>query len=89
MHSSLKRMSGALLLAALCGCATPRYLVSDFTMGERSVKYILTPISARAGKNEVQLYDFIVQICDLDTKDEPSACKDTTVVSNVVPQSIY
>lgn len=79
-------------LASVVGCATPRYLIDDFTMGDRSVKYILVPTAAQVdlggGKKE-QLYEFIVRICNLDKQDAENQCKETTVVQNVFKKSVY
>lgn len=90
MISRLKLPIVAAAFALSMGCATPKYLTNDFTMGDRSVKYLLTPaatVDVGGGKKE-QLYDFIVRICDLDPQDREAQCKDTTVVENVYPQSI-
>lgn len=92
MRNGFKLAVVTLGLASLAGCATPRYLVDDFAMGDRSVKYILVPTAAQVdmggGKKE-QLYEFIVRICSLDKQDAETQCKDTTVVQNVFKKSVY
>lgn len=92
MRNGFKMAMVTLGLASLVGCATPRYLINDFTMGDRSVKYILTPVAAQVdagGGKKDQLYDFSVRICDLDKQDDETNCKDTTIVQNVHKKSVY
>lgn len=87
MNNALKLVVGVLALLAFGGCAAPKYLINDFTMQDRAVKYVLTPSGGSA--DEQMLYNYIVRICDLDSSDQEQNCKDTTVVENVYPQSLY
>ena len=92
MRNAIKMAAAALVFGSLTGCATPRYLIDDFTMGDRAVKYVMTPSGASVdtgGKSKEQLYNFIVRICDLDKQSNETACRDTTVVENVFPKSVY
>lgn len=73
-------------LAALSGCTVPRFLVADSFVGGRNDKTILIP---RSAADKVQLYDYVVRLCDLDAQGVESNCKDSVVLSSVVSNSVY
>lgn len=91
MNRPLQQLLALAVLALCASCATPKYLTEDFTMGDQTVKYIMTPAAQMdvGGKKKEQLYNFVVRVCQLDGKDGDSSCKDSTVVENVVSTSIY
>ena len=96
MTNKMKVLLGLVALAALSACGTPKFLVGDQFIGGRNIKYILRPVGgndavavAVTGQKREQLYDFMMRICDYDGNDKESNCKDSIVVSNVVPGSIY
>jgi hypothetical protein len=77
----------ALVAVLMTGCATPRYLVSDTFLGPRGEKTIVVPVAG--DKKQGVLYNYILRICDIDTAGVESTCKDTTVIENVILQSVY
>lgn len=80
-------------LATMVGCARPMYLVEDSFVGTRSVKTVLAPTAQQAvtltSKQQQALYDYIVRICDTDSSGKEAACTDSTVMTNVIPHSLY
>ncbi|MBL9039340.1 MAG: hypothetical protein JNG84_12550 [Archangium sp.] len=77
----------ALVAASLfAGCGPTKMLVGDGFVGPRGEKTILLPVG---GDKKQALYNYILRICDIDNNGVESNCKDTTVLANVMPQSIY
>jgi hypothetical protein len=74
-------------LAALGGCATPRFLVGDTFHAGRSSKTILIPTAAADNNNA--LYNYVVRLCDIDAQGVEYNCKDTVILENVVTNSAY
>lgn len=83
----IKLISLVLLAAAASGCGVPRYLISDGFIGPRGEKTIVMPVAST--DNKTVLYNYILRVCDIDAQGVESQCKDTTVLANVVLQSIY
>jgi hypothetical protein len=77
------------LAALLTGCAGPtQVLVSQRYAGERVVRYTIEP-SGQATKETGQLYNLRVRICGVESSGTDSNCKDSMVLENVQPRSVY
>jgi hypothetical protein len=84
------------LLIALCApliaaCVPPKVLVSNDVIGPEKTAKSLTQRGATvvgAGKNSESLFDLYLRVCDTGPSGDTN-CKDTAILENVVPQSIY
>ena len=73
------------LAAASAGCAAPKVLVDHSFLGEdKSVKTVIQR-SADHGK----LFDLWVRVCDVSGGSTEVRCKDSKVLADVVPWSLY
>jgi hypothetical protein len=88
-----KMAIGAALLGmlALPACAPPpKVLVaSSFNGTEKTSKVIIQESGQVDTSTKKKLFNVIVRICDIDPKNMETACKDTVVVQDVVPGSVY
>ena len=85
-----KLVISLLAFAALSGCAVPKYLVADDINGGRVDKVILVPsVAIGARKNQVQLYDFTMRLCDAQQDGTLANCKDSLILTNVTAGAMY
>jgi hypothetical protein len=83
MTTPLKFLTFALVAAALTACGGPRKtLMADQLHLNRADKSIIIPTGVQ---NKVQVYDYVTRLCDIDANGVESNCKDSTILSNVVP----
>lgn len=77
---------GAGLLVGLgTGCSIPKVLVDQSFLGEtRSAKIILTRSAEADGT-----FDQFLRVCTLDQAGKDTDCKDTLILKNVIPGSVY
>lgn len=75
----------------LTACATPTYLVGQrFSSGQgsRYARYTISPTAATSN-SDGRLYDLSVRLCDQQEDGASSHCKDSLVLQNVVPRTVY
>ena len=77
--------------AALSGCASPqKVLVANAFSGEdKTSKLLILDSGAVDPSTKKRLFNVYVRMCDLDAKNNEAACKDTVVLDNVVPGTVY
>ena len=88
--SSLVLPAIVVAAAASAGCAQPsKVLVGhNFAGPEKSVKVMLQDVGQTNKANDKKVFNVFVRMCDVNAQAE-SACKDTQVLDNVVPGSVY
>ncbi|HVJ88546.1 MAG TPA: hypothetical protein VM580_02005 [Labilithrix sp.] len=79
-----------LVAAAAFGCSPPpKVLVGhNFAGSDKSVKVMLQDSGQVDKANNRRLFNVFVRMCDVTANSEAS-CKDTQVLDNVVPGSVY
>ena len=91
----MKRLSiilAALAASALSGCAAapPKVLVlNQFNGIEKTSKILIQDSGQIDPSTKKRLYQVYVRVCDIAPNNAESACKDTKVIDNVVPGSVY
>lgn len=91
MHS-LKKCALAAALAPLVGCASvpPKVLVAQSFHGEdKNVETMIQDTGQADPASKQKLYNVMVRACNVTEGTATEACKDSTVLENVLPQSIY
>jgi len=87
MNRPSRALCGAILAlaAAGAGCAPPKVLVDhSFLEGDKSVKTVIQRSTENA-----KLFDLWLRVCDVSGGSTEVRCKDSKILSNVVPWSIY
>lgn len=84
------RISILALVAALAGCGMPpKVLVGhNFVGPQKSVKMMLQDSGQKNKANDQRVFNVFVRMCDVNAEAEAS-CKDTQVLENVAPGSVY
>lgn len=79
------------LLALIEGCGPPpRILTSQDFLGEAKVfDEIMQASGQQDPSSKQQLFNFSVRVCTVEANATGSNCKDTPVLDNVDPRSIY
>jgi hypothetical protein len=76
--------------ALLTGCgAAPKVLIHQQFAGDDKNVRVLMQESADARANGKHLFDVIVSVCDVTEASAEAACKETKVLENVAPGSLY
>lgn len=80
----------ALTAIAASGCSSPpKVLVGhNFTGPQKSVKVMLQDSGQKNEASGQKVFNVFVRMCDVNSAAE-AACKDTQVLDNVVPGSVY
>ena len=81
----------SLIAAAVSGCASPqKVLVANaFNGDDKTSKMLILDSGVIDPSTKKKLFNVYVRVCDLDAKNNEAACKDTVVLDNVVPGSVY
>lgn len=79
-----------ILSAALAGCGMPpKVLVGhNFVGPQKSVKMMLQDSGQKNKANDQRVFNVFVRMCDVNAETEAS-CKDTQILDNVAPGSVY
>ncbi len=80
----------ALASAGVAGCTAPNKVLvgHNFAGNEKSVKVMLQDVGQTNKASGQKVFNVFVRMCDVNTQAE-AACKDTQVLENVVPGSVY
>jgi hypothetical protein len=71
--------------ATAAGCAPPKILAEHTFVGDdKSVKYLI-----QRSADNAKLFDLWLRVCDTSGGSTEVKCKDSKVLSNVVPWSLY
>lgn len=83
--------AGAVFAAALSGCAPPPkvLVLNQFNGIEKTSKVIIQNSGQVDPSTKKPLFQVFVRVCDIAPNNSETACKDTKVVDNVVPGSVY
>ncbi|APR78360.1 Hypothetical protein A7982_03707 [Minicystis rosea] len=89
--SSNMRFLAVLAALSLPACAAPsKVMVANGFSGDDKVAKTLILDGGQVDPSTKQrLFNVYVRICDIDPKNNESKCKDTTVLQNVVPGTVY
>ncbi|MBK6696827.1 MAG: hypothetical protein IPG50_32245 [Myxococcales bacterium] len=88
------RKSALVLLAALplaAGCAPPKVLVGHaYASSDKSIQTFIQKSGAAVGSGDskTNLFNVHVRVCNQDANNSTTACKDSVILENVVPNSI-
>lgn len=90
LSTALRTSAFALLALAGVGCSTPpKVLVGhNFAGSQKSVKVMLQDSGQTNKASGQKVFNVFVRMCDVSTETE-AGCKDTQVLDNVVPGSVY
>lgn len=78
---------GATIASAIACAPPPKVMTSHQYLGEtRSAKTLIQ----QSGKSteDAQLYNYFLRVCDLNVSTEKQ-CKDSLILENVTPRSVY
>lgn len=91
MNAKTKISAALLALLALPACAPPpKVLVaSSFNGTDKTSKVIIQESGQIDTSTKKKLFNVFVRVCDLDAKNMETACKDTVVVQDVIPGTVY
>ena len=91
MNAKITLGAATLVMLALSACAPPpKVLVaSSFNGTDKTSKIIIQESGQIDTSTKKKLFNVFVRICDIDPKSTETACKDTIVVQDVVPGSVY
>ena len=81
----------ARILASAAGCAPPpKVLVSqNFHGDDKNVRLLLQDLGQVNQSTKQKVFSVLVGVCDVNDKAADVNCKDTPILDNVVPSSIY
>jgi hypothetical protein len=85
-------VAGAIAVAGASGCASapPRILVRhNFAGPEKSTKVLLQDSGEKDPSSKQELYNVLIRVCDAKADNTEAQCKDTTLLTNVRPGSVY
>lgn len=88
----MKKSSLLVMMVVAAGCSTPKVLVDHSFLGKtRTAKTLIqrTGSSFGSNKNKSELFNLHMEVCSFDPSHNEGRCKDTLVLENVVPRSIY
>lgn len=90
MDRGMKVAAMLVLSGAAVGCAPPPKVLVGHTFAgqDKSVKVMLQDAGQTNKASNGKLFNVFVRMCDV-TKEAESSCKDTQVLENVVPGSVY
>lgn len=80
------------ILLVMVSCAPKKVLIANEYMGEnKTAKLLMLPKAQTVGsdKDKVRLFDYYIRICTLNQENKEENCKDTLILENVNPRSLY
>ena len=77
--------AGLMLVAFMCSCTLPKVMTSYGYVGENKTTKTLMERS----KGNDKLFDAYMRVCSLDTGNQETDCKDTIILENVNPKTLY
>lgn len=78
------------LMLAGCATAPPKILVRhNFAGPEKSTKTMLQDSGQKDPSSKKELFHVWVRVCDVKADSSETECKDTKILENVVPGSVY
>jgi hypothetical protein len=75
-------------LLAIAGCTPPPVLIAQGFSGDRVIRYTIQNVGGGDGDSG-NLYDLSVKLCNQADDASDQNCKDTVVLQNVYPGSVY
>lgn len=82
-------LSGLVLaLLGLAGCTPPPVLIAQGFSGDRVIRYTIQNVGGGDGDTG-NLYDLSVRLCNQGEDSSDQNCKDTVILKNVYPGSVY
>lgn len=91
MKARLLLIAGIFAAATLPACVVPpKILITHHYRGEDKTSKILIMENGQINPaTKKRLFDVLVRMCDLDPQGNETSCKDTKVVDNILPGSVY
>jgi len=74
-----------IIILGFTSCAAPVVVQHNFQGKDKTAKMFIK----RAQEGDSNLFDSYIKICNLDEKNEEKKCKDTLLLQNVTPSSIF
>jgi hypothetical protein len=75
-------------LVSTLGCTPPQILVAQGFAGDRVVRYTIQQVP-QAGDDDKNLFDLRVRLCNQGEDASDQDCKDSMLLQNVAPESVY
>ena len=75
-------------LLAVSGCTPPPVLIAQGFSGDRVIRYTIQNVG-EGDSESGNLYDLSVKLCNQADDASDQNCKDTVVLKNVYPGSVY
>jgi hypothetical protein len=85
-------LSAIALASTLGGCATvpPKVLIEQSFHGEdKNLRTLMQSSGKRNEATKAQLFNVFTSVCDVSEGSAESACKDSKVLEDVIPGSLY
>lgn len=91
MNARFLFVVGIFAAALLPACSLPpKIMVSHQFRGvEKTSKLLIMATGQINPATKAALFDVFMRMCDLDAQGNEAACKDTKVIENIVPGSVY
>ena len=91
MNARFLFVAGILAVAMLPACVVPpKILVTHQYRGDDKTSKLLIMNTGQINPaTKKPLFDVFVRMCDIDAQGNETTCKDTKVVDNVLPGSVY
>ena len=75
-------------LLGVAGCTPPPVLIAQGFSGDRVIRYTIQNVG-QGNDDSGKLYDMSVKLCNQADDASDQNCKDTVVLENVYPGSVY
>lgn len=90
-NRTLRSSAFGLLALSAFGCAPPKVLVShSYASTDKSVEAFIQKSGASVGgtENKTDLFNVYVRVCNQESNNTTTGCKDTLILDNVDPKSL-
>lgn len=87
----MKKIYGFGLLALLVGCASPQKVLiqNNYIGATKSAKVLILDSGKDDPSTKKRLFNLFVRNCDINADGAEANCKDTVILENVDPSSVY
>lgn len=88
--STISCVVGLALAVSSVGCTPPKVMVDHaYASSDKSIEtYIQKSGASTSGDNKTNLFNVTMRVCNQESNNVTSACKDTLILENVNPKSL-